>query len=147
MPDGRTIHTPPITIDPLRVGAYRGVLVYIKALTPKHRADIEDIRVVVMPKTELAEIEHAEEIFGFLHQSHVSAKNLDRLRSLQMSTNSRISDLASTALEVATVTPFKKRRLLVLAKKRPVLMKKLEDTGLIFAHHIEWEANNGDDYG
>ncbi|MFZ4395789.1 MAG: hypothetical protein ACOYOU_09210 [Kiritimatiellia bacterium] len=51
LPDGRTIHTPPITIDPLRVGSYRGVLVYIKALTPKHRADIEDIRVVVMPPT------------------------------------------------------------------------------------------------
>ena len=100
-----------------------------------------------MPKIELAEIEHEEEIFGFLHQSHVSAGNLDRLRSLQTSTNSRIRDLASTALEVATVTPFKKRRLAVLAKKRPDLMKKLEETGLIVAHHIEWEADNSDDYG
>lgn len=95
------------------------------------------------PKTELAEIEHEEAIFGFLHQSHVSAKNLDRLHSLQTSTNARISDLAITALEVATVTPFKKRRLLVLAKKRPDLMKKLEETGLIVAHHMDWEANTG----
>jgi hypothetical protein len=48
-----------------------------------------------------------------------------------------VRDLAIIALEVATVTPFKKRRLKVLAQKRPDLMAKLEETGLILAHHID----------
>jgi hypothetical protein len=50
LPDARVIRTPSISIDPARIGKYRGVLVYIKALTPKHRADISNIRVSVQPQ-------------------------------------------------------------------------------------------------
>jgi hypothetical protein len=39
-------------------------------------------------------------------------------------------------LDVAQVKPYKKRRLKVLANERKDLLQKLEETGLILAHHI-----------
>ena len=88
-----------------------------------------------MPKDAREAIEHEDEIFNFLNQSHISDKNVARLRVLASSQNERISELASIVLEVAEVKPYKKRRLKVLARERRDLLRKLVDTGLIFAHH------------
>ncbi len=88
-----------------------------------------------MPKEKREAIEREDEIFGYLQQSHISAKNIGRLRKLVLSDNQRISEMAGIVLEVAEVKPHKKRRLKVLAQKRRNLLKKLEETGLIFAHH------------
>ena len=90
-----------------------------------------------MPRAEREAIDQEEEIFGFMHQSHISARNVDRLKILQKSVNPQISNLAAIVFEVAAATPFKKRRLKLLAQKRPELMEKLEETGLIFAHHMD----------
>ena len=89
-----------------------------------------------MPKEKREAIEREDEIFGYLQQSHISAKNIARLRKLVLSDNERISEMAGIVLEVAEEKPHKKRRLKVLAQKRRDLLKKLEETGLIFAHHI-----------
>jgi hypothetical protein len=88
-----------------------------------------------MPKEEREAIEQKDEIFGFLRQSHISEKNLARLRALLKSSNAENSELAGIELEVAKVKPYKKRRLKVLARERRDLLLKLEETGLIFAHH------------
>lgn len=88
-----------------------------------------------MPKENREAIEQEDEIFGFLKQSHISAKNITRLKKLSLSDNQRIAELAGIVLEVAEVKPHKKRRLKVLAQKRRDLLEKLEETGLIFAHH------------
>ena len=89
-----------------------------------------------MPKEKRENIEQEDEIFGFLKQSHISEKNVARLRILAASGNHRIGELATIVLEVAQVKPHKKRRLKVLAKERRDLLEKLEETGLILAHHI-----------
>ncbi|MBI5966714.1 MAG: hypothetical protein HY882_02490, partial [Deltaproteobacteria bacterium] len=86
---------------------------------------------------EMCAIEQEEEIFGFLRQSHISDKNVARLKTLASSDNRRIAELAAIVLEVAQVKPYKKRRLKVLAKERKHLLLKLEETGLIFAHHYD----------
>jgi ribosome recycling factor len=88
-----------------------------------------------MPKEEKDAIEHAEEIFGYLKQSRISEKNIDRLKTLSASSNPRIAELATIAVEVATVKPFKKGRLKALARERSDLFDALERTGLIAAHH------------
>ena len=88
-----------------------------------------------MPKDEREAIEHEEEIFNYLHQSHISDKNVSRLRHLAESSNARIAELAGIVLEVAEVKPYKKRRLKVLARQRRDLLHKLDETGLIMAHH------------
>ena len=88
-----------------------------------------------MPKQEREAIEHRDEIFNYLKQSHISGKNMVRLQRLASSENSRIAELAGIVLEVAKVKPYKKRRLKVLACERRDLLETLEDTGLILAHH------------
>ena len=88
-----------------------------------------------MPKEKREAIENEEQIFGFLKQSNISEKNIARLRTLVNSEDARVAVLAAVALEVALVKPHKKRRLKVLAKEKPALVRKLEDTGLIYAHH------------
>ena len=88
-----------------------------------------------MPKEDREAIEQEHEIFGFLTQSHISPRNISRLRTLASSQNGRISELAEIVLEVAQVTPHKRRRLQVLARKRKDLLAKLNETDLILAHH------------
>ena len=87
------------------------------------------------PKDEIDEIGQKEEIFGYLNQSHISAKNIGRLQKISTSKNADIAKLACIVLEVAKVKPYKKRRLKVLAKERRDLLEQLRETGLIYAHH------------
>jgi len=75
------------------------------------------------------------EIFGYLKQSHISDKNVKRLKLLVNSESDKIAELANIVLEVANVKPYKKRRLKVLARERRDLLQKMEETGLILAHH------------
>ena len=76
-----------------------------------------------------------QEIWGYLRQSHISGKNLVRLAKLATSPNSGIAEMARVVLEVAQVTPYKGRRLKVLARRRRDLLDDLGRTGLIHAHH------------
>ena len=88
-----------------------------------------------MPKEEREAVEQEEEIFQYLRQSHISKKNVTRLKELSESSNRRIAEHAALVLEIARIKPYKKRRLKVLARTRRDLLKKLEDIGLIYAHH------------
>ena len=88
-----------------------------------------------LPKDERNAIDDREEIFNFLHQSHISPRNVSRLSELVGGTNQEIAALASLVLEVASVSPYKKRRLKMLGKDRRDLLERLEETGLIIAHH------------
>ena len=88
-----------------------------------------------MPKPNRDAVAQEEEIFNYLKQAHISAKNTARLRKLAASSNPRIAELAAIVIEVAQVKPFKKRRFQVLARERRDLLDALERTGLIDAHH------------
>lgn len=87
-----------------------------------------------LPASEREAIEQPDEIFGYLRQSHISAKNIARLRELVGSENAHVAELAAVVLEVAKVKPHKKRRLKFLARERRDLLRKLDETGLIMAH-------------
>jgi hypothetical protein len=88
-----------------------------------------------MPKEKREAIEKKDEIFNYLRQSHISEKNVARLRKLAGSDNKEIAELAAIVLEVAEVKPYRKRRLKVLARERQDLLRKLDETGLIMAHY------------
>jgi len=88
-----------------------------------------------MPKAEREAIEQEQEIFGYMSQSHISDKNVDRLKTILLSSNPYIRNLASVSLEVAALKPYKRRRLKFLAQHNRDLLQKLEETGLIIAHH------------
>ena len=87
------------------------------------------------PKEEIDEIDQSEEIFNYLNQSNISKKNIARLEKLACSQNQEISELANIVLEVARIKPHKRRRLKFLAKENRELLSKLENSGLIMAHH------------
>lgn len=88
-----------------------------------------------LPKEERQAQRQEDEIFGFMRQSHISDKNVKRLQRLRGSNDARVAELAEIVLEVAQVKPYKKRRLKVLAQERKDLLARLEETGLIDAHH------------
>jgi len=88
-----------------------------------------------MPKEKRDAIEQTDEVFGYLGQSHISKKNMSRLKTLSSSSNERIAELAGVVLEDGRVKPDKRRRLKFLAKEHRDLLRKLDATGLILAHH------------
>jgi len=84
-----------------------------------------------MPKAVRQAIEGRDEIANFMEQSHISRKNVARLRVLVDSPDAAIAALAVIVLEVAAVKPHRRNRLRFLARKHPELIKKLEAAGLI----------------
>ena len=54
-------------------------------------------------------IEHLDELWGFLDQSHISAKNVGRLKTLSSNADAEVQGWRRS-LDVALVHPFKRRR-------------------------------------
>ena len=79
-----------------------------------------------LPKEKRDEIERKDEIFGYLRQSHISDKNVSRLRDLAASPNEQVAELAEIVLEVAEIKPYKRKRLREFAGKNRGLLHKLE---------------------
>ena len=88
-----------------------------------------------LPKNEIESTEQKEEIYNYLKQSHISKKNVKRLKSLVESPDDEVARLAGIVLDVAMVKPYKKKRLKFLAREHKDLLAKLDETGLVFAHH------------
>jgi hypothetical protein len=63
-----------------------------------------------LPKSERRAVEDRDDIFGSMHQSHISKKNVARLEQLAKSETRQVASLAAIVLEVARVTPYKRRR-------------------------------------
>jgi hypothetical protein len=97
-------------------------------------------RCQAKPETERRAIEDQDDLFRFLKQSHISEKNVIRLGQMAKSDNPQVASLAEIVLEVARLKPYKTRRLKFLAQKHPELLRKLENTGLIFAHTWDWRT-------
>jgi len=67
-----------------------------------------------------------DELYGFLEQSNISAKNIARLEILAQQSNSEVRDLALLILDVARVKPHKRRRWKFLAQNHPELFLRLK---------------------
>ena len=63
-----------------------------------------------MPREKRDRIEHLDELWGFLDQRNISAKNIARLKSLVAQPEPEVQRLATLVLDVALVHPFKRRR-------------------------------------
>ena len=84
-----------------------------------------------LPHATRKHVDEVDEILGFLTQSHISAKNLERLKILAESSDEEVAYLASVVLEVGEIRPYKRRRLKVLAKERKDLFARLEQLDLL----------------
>jgi hypothetical protein len=73
------------------------------------------------PRAVRDRIECLEELHGFLHQSNISAKNIERLKLLSRNPQPEVASLASLVLAVARVLPGKRNRWLKLSRCYPDL--------------------------
>jgi hypothetical protein len=99
-----------------------------------------------MPKERRESIEQQGEIAGFLlRQSHISEKNLDRLKILMSSANPATAEFAELVFEVARIAPYRRRRFKILAARNEELLKKLGETGLWPGYYEASCAEDEDD--
>ena len=82
----------------------------------------------LMPLARRNAIEQQNEISGFLHQSHISTKNIKRLELLKTSPDPKTAALAAHVLEVAKIYPYKRQRHKYLARQRRDLLWQMEET-------------------
>mgnify|MGYP000500528719 CR=1 FL=1 len=88
-----------------------------------------------LPKAERDAVDQKNEIYNFLNQKRISERNIKRLRVLTNNgADSETMRLAEIVLEVAKVRPYKKRRLKILGRQRPDLLRALGETDLIMEH-------------
>ena len=79
-----------------------------------------------LPLEERDRIMCGDELYGFLDQSHISQKNIERLGILTRHADPDVRRLAVLVLEVARVKPHKGRRLKFLAQNYPSLLLRLK---------------------
>jgi hypothetical protein len=126
-------------VRPARAGTARGHFCRICGRRrPNERFSGKGHRIHVcsdcsrLPKETRTAIEAGEEIHGFLFgQSHISARNLERLRALCGSDDAKIAGMAAAVHAVALVAPFKRKRFRVLARSHRHLIHELAAAGLI----------------
>jgi sugar phosphate isomerase/epimerase len=97
-----------------------------------------------MPREKQDALKLEREIRRFLEQSHISTKNVARLRVLASSRNTRIASLAARVLEVAIVTPDRRRRIRTLARQHREVLARMEQAGLILQLPAWGEADPHD---
>jgi hypothetical protein len=79
-----------------------------------------------LPLEERDRIMCGDELYGFLDQSHISQKNIERLGILTRHADPDVRRLAVLVLEIARVKPHKRRRLKFLAQNYPSLLLRLK---------------------
>jgi hypothetical protein len=84
-----------------------------------------------LPRETRKHLDEVDEIFGFLSQSHISSKNINRLKVLVESSDKEVAVLASVVLEIGEIRPYKRRRLKVLAAENKDLFARLEKLELL----------------
>ena len=95
-----------------------------------------------LPLEDRNRIEHLDELFGFLQQSNISAKNINRLKTLERESKKDVRELATLLLEVARVKPGKRRRWSFLAKQHQDLWRRLR---IVLADdYFEFDSSHSD---
>ncbi len=77
-----------------------------------------------MPREKRDRIESIDELWGFLDQRNISAKNIGRLKALVNHPDSEVQRLATLVLETALAHPFKRRRWRHLATRHRDLFQR-----------------------
>ena len=84
-----------------------------------------------MPKEKRQFVQAQEEVYTFLSQSHITDRNVSKLRQLAASENSRISRMACPMLEIVQAAPRKKQRALLTTKMRDAISAKWAESGIV----------------
>lgn len=79
-----------------------------------------------LPPAQRERIEQEDELFGFIDQSNISAKNIQRLELFVQAADERVRELADVILQVARRYPRLRRRYVRLARENPELLRRLK---------------------
>ena len=82
-----------------------------------------------LPKAEQQRILATDEVWGFLYQTNISAKNIARLESLASIEDPDFQELRTLVLEIARVRPQKRKRWKNVWLERPDLYRKVIAAG------------------
>lgn len=94
-----------------------------------------------LPIAQRRAIEALDEISKFLHgQSHISKKNVKRLKELAAWQVPDVAERAAVTLEVARVTPFRRRRFRKIRSSHPEIWRELVRLGLVWANILDEDA-------
>ena len=83
------------------------------------------------PKSEQKRILAENEIFGFVNQQNISAKNIRRLEELVSIEDPGFQFLRRLTLEIARITPRKRKRSITLRSQHPLIYRHAVDALLI----------------
>lgn len=83
------------------------------------------------PKEEIRRIEELQEAAGFIDQSNISKRNVDRLQILSVSADLDVAKLATLVLRVAKLNPRRRGRVGYMLRNDPKLLDELVVAGLI----------------
>lgn len=94
------------------------------------------------PKVEQQRVLLGDEVFGFLAQSNISAKNIERLKVIERFEIEEVARQAAVLREIALVMPRKKKRWPFLRAKHPEIFQRAIDVGFISPCE-DWEESLG----
>jgi hypothetical protein len=90
-----------------------------------------------MPREKRDRIERLDEVWDFLDQSNISAKNIQRLKTLVAHPDLEVRRLATLVLDVARAHPYKRRRWRHLAARhRDLFDRAVEVLGADFFYEV-----------
>lgn len=88
------------------------------------------------PKDERQRILATDEIYGFLDQSNISQTNIERLEQLSSIDDSTFQKLRTMVLEIAILSPRKRKRWAKLREKNLELFQRIVESSL-FDHVLD----------
>jgi hypothetical protein len=84
-----------------------------------------------LPRIDQQRVLFADEVFGFLAQSNISAKNIARLQVIEGFEVEAVARQAAVVRQIALVKPHKRRRWRFLRENHPELFQQAIDVRLI----------------
>jgi len=90
-----------------------------------------------LPKAEQALILASDEVWGFLEQTNISAKNIARLESLASVHDAAFQELRMLVLEIARVSPRKRNRWKKVRQERPDLYRRIVAAGWFSEYDLD----------
>ncbi|HQX52816.1 MAG TPA: hypothetical protein PLR25_23045 [Planctomycetaceae bacterium] len=94
------------------------------------------------PKPEQALILAKDEVWGFLQQTNISAKNIARLESLASIQDAAFQELRMLVLEIASVRPRKRKRWKNVWLEYPDLYRRVIAAGWFSNYDLDEQLDN-----
>jgi len=86
-----------------------------------------------LPRQTRFRIEALDEIWGFLEQTNMSAKNIARLALLAQSDDDEVREIASIALAIGKAQPGRRGRYHAIKAEQPELWQRMLKKGMVQA--------------